>query len=211
MFIAVLPAASGDSPTSALTEIHDRLGRRGTYAVIVGTSFGAAATRGFPHAAPLAKAAFDAHSGEGEEAVLIDFVDRVADARQSGGAGGGSGYAPIGDGGTGSGSRSGDDGGGSVAPLAILGLLGLGGGALVLNSRRQRRRREERELAEVKHVARDDLVGLGDEIRTLDLDVELPGADPAARADYARAVELYDRANTGFSQARRPADLAPVS
>jgi hypothetical protein len=92
-----------------------------------------------------------------------------------------------------------------------LAILALGGGALMLNARRQRRLREERELAEVKHVARDDLVALGDDIRALDLDVEMPGVDPAAKADYGLAVERYDEANRGFEAARRPQDLAPVT
>ena len=60
-------------------------------------------------------------------------------------------------------------------------------------------------------MARDDLVALGDDIRALDLDVEMPGVDPTAKADYQRAVELYDQANTAFERARRPQDLAPVT
>jgi hypothetical protein len=207
-FIAVLPGGALDEvkgpPAKILTVLHARLGNPGTYAVVAGPSFRAAATPGFPHAVPLAEEAFNQHSGEGVKAVLADFIRRVAEARQTGGADAGGGFAPAG--------GSPDGGGGSSAlPLAILGLLGLGGGGLFMNARRQRRLREERQLAEVKEVARDDLVGLGDDIRALDLDVEVPGADPAAKTDYGRAVELYDRANTGFERARRPADLAPVT
>ena len=36
---------------------------------------------------------------------------------------------------------------------------------------------------------------LGDAIRTLELDVTLGDGDRAAKADYDRAVEAYDRAN----------------
>ena len=36
---------------------------------------------------------------------------------------------------------------------------------------------------------------LGDGIRALELDVTLGDAGPAAKADYDRAVEAYDRAN----------------
>src|SRR3954454_14422735 len=38
----------------------------------------------------------------------------------------------------------------------------------------------------------------------------MPGVDPAAKADYERALQSYDQANTRFERAQRPADLAPV-
>ena len=41
----------------------------------------------------------------------------------------------------------------------------------------------------------DEFVRLGDSIRALELDVTLGDGNPAARADYDRAVEAYDRAN----------------
>ena len=36
---------------------------------------------------------------------------------------------------------------------------------------------------------------LGDSIRALELDITLGEAGPAAKADYDRALEAYDRAN----------------
>jgi hypothetical protein len=147
MFIAVLPADG--PPTEILTVLHSRLGKPGTYAVVAGLSFRAAATRGFPHAPPLAEQAFDGHSGEGVRAVLADFVRRVADARQTGGAQAGGGFSPAG--------GAPDEGGGSSAwPVAILGLLGLGGGAAWFGVRRGRRRRE---VAEVEEIAREGPAG----------------------------------------------------
>jgi hypothetical protein len=85
---------------------------------------------------PLLKAAFDAHSGEGIVAVLTDFVDRVAEERQGGGAPPSGGFPETGDGSSG----DGDGGGSGVLPVALLGLLGLGGGALFVNARRTWRR-----------------------------------------------------------------------
>ncbi|MEA2423499.1 MAG: hypothetical protein QOF55_2598 [Thermoleophilaceae bacterium] len=158
MFVAVLPVAAlrevAGPPSKLLTVLHDRLGRRGTYAVVAGGSFRAAATRGFPHAVPLANQAFDAHSGEGVDAMLTDFVHRLADARN-----GGTGSDTRVTGGGGGGGSSGVGGGGDSTSLLLIGLgvLGLGGGAVFVSGRRQRRLREERErrdLAEVKHVAR---------------------------------------------------------
>ena len=42
----------------------------------------------------------------------------------------------------------------------------------------------------------DDFIRLGDGIRALELDVTLGDADSAVKADYDRAVDAYDRANT---------------
>ena len=45
---------------------------------------------------------------------------------------------------------------------------------------------------------------LGDCIRALELDVTLGDGNAAAKADYDRAVEAYDRANALQRQGRRP-------
>src|SRR6185436_7985997 len=80
----------------------------------------------------------------------------------------------------------------------------------LLISRRHKRQRQEAELAEIKENARDDLVALGDDIRALDLDVQMPGLPDDTRADYERAVNAYDRADTAWEQARTPDDMRPV-
>ena len=54
-------------------------------------------------------------------------------------------------------------------------------------------------------------MALGDDIRALDLDVQMPDADPAAKEDYARAVDAYDRANRVFETAAYAEDLAPAA
>src|SRR3954452_13174132 len=192
MYVAVLPSGNA---RAALRQLESRVGKDGTYAVVAGHSF-------FAHSTEIpiggaARAALSAHGNQGGTAILTDFIDRVGSQKSA--------AAPSG------GGSNGGSGSSSALPLILLGGLGLGGGALFLNARRQRRLREQRELEEVKRVARDDLVALGDEIRGLDLDVEMPGADPAAKADYERAVGSYDQANTRFERAQRPADLAPVT
>src|SRR5207237_1131656 len=78
-----------------------------------------------------------------------------------------------------SGSASGSSGGGRASGAGTWILraalaAGAGGFALV------RRRRKREELEQVKRVARDDLVALGDDIRALDVDVAMPNADPEA-------------------------------
>ena len=49
---------------------------------------------------------------------------------------------------------------------------------------------------------KEDLIALGDDIRALDLDVELPSATQAAKDDYGEALEAYDRASHGFDRAK---------
>src|SRR5215213_9648527 len=157
LYLAVLPGSAkregGGSAQGVAQAIAQRLDRPGTYAVVAGGSFSAGSTevRG---AGAQATAAIKAHRREGTAAVLLDFVDRVAELRAGGSPGPGSGGA-------------GGSGGGVGAAL-LLPLLALGGGALLLSLRR-RRREQEAELAELRDNVRDDLLALGDDIRALDL------------------------------------------
>lgn len=70
----------------------------------------------------------------------------------------------------------------------------LAGGWLALRLRR-RRADEAEVLAEQRDQLNSELGGLGDSIRDLDLDVDMPDADPQGKADYEQAVALYDQAN----------------
>ncbi|HEX2409876.1 MAG TPA: hypothetical protein VHJ39_01820 [Solirubrobacteraceae bacterium] len=183
--IAVLPPSAGD-PRPVTRELRSRLG--GSVGTVAGNSF---AVDGTAEVEDAATAAVNANEGEGAATVLLDFVDRVGGAGTSGGTGS-------------------DDGGGvGAGGLILLGLAGAGGAA-VLASRRRRRREEEAAFAEVKDNARDDLVALGEDIRALDLDIELPNVSAEARADYEQAVNAYDRADSAWETARRPEDLEPV-
>jgi hypothetical protein len=182
--IAILPASAGNAEQIA-TELRQATGT--TTAVVVGNSFRVDGSNDLEAAAT---AAFEANRDEGVAAVLLDFVDRAA-----GGGGGGDG--------------GGEEGGIGPGGIILLGALGAGGVAIAA-SRRRRRREEAAEFAEVKENARDDLVALGDEIRALELDMELPGASPEAKADYETAVAAYGRADQAWRLAQRPDDLEPV-
>ena len=197
MYIAILPAearneAGGDA-TEVLRAIARELRRNGVYAGAVGGQFRAGSAGVDVEARRLATEAFEAKSGEGLSATLFDFVDRVGTAKAGGDTASGNG---------------GEDGGipGSVL---LLGMAGIGGGAWAL-SRRNRRRRDAAELEEVKDAARDDLVTLGEEIRALELDIDM-GANEAAKAHYAEAIEAYRQAEEAFDRSRRPEELAEVS
>jgi hypothetical protein len=183
MFVAVLPASAAASPDSALLELREAVGLSGTYAVVVGNSFRAGSDL-FPVAGE-ASAAAQENQGDLQDA-LEDFIERVGERR------------------TGGGGLS----AGLLILLALAGTLLLT--ATAVGVRRSRRAQAE-QLAEVKTNIRDDLVALGDEIRALDLDIEMPDADPAAREDYGRAVEAYQAANLAFETARSVRDLQPAA
>ena len=180
--IAVLPASAGDAEQVA-TDLRQATGS--TAAVVVGDRFRVEGSREIEGAAT---AAFEANSDEGVAAVLLDFVDRAA--------GGG-------------GDEGGEQGGIGAGGVILLGALGAGGVAM-LAARRRRRREEAAEFADVKADARDDLVALGEDIRALELDMELPGASREAKADYETAVSAYGRADQAWRLAQRPEDLEPV-
>ena len=200
MYIAVMPDAiedeHGGSADGALAAVGSNVGRAGTYALIAGNSFRAGSTGGVLDRGEAPRIADDAvgvRGDEGSYAILREFVERVGEARQNGGE-----------------MPSEGPGSGGFGGLALLGLLG-GGAALFAISRSRRRRREtEAQVAELRETARDDLVALGEDVRALDLDVEMPDVDPQAKADYGRTVELYTQAERMLDTARSPDDFGPI-
>ncbi len=189
LYVAILPASAareaGGSAEQALEGIAQELNRDGTYVVVVGDQFRAASTvleRG--HARELADDAFRESRDQGVAAVLLSFVDAVGEERNGGGGDGG--------------SR-----GGLLIPLALAGAV-IGFFAL---RRRRRSAESNRELGEVKTTARDDLVALGEDIGTVDVDT----LAPAGRPDYERALEQYQRGSDALDRAKRPEDIEAVS
>jgi hypothetical protein len=202
MYIAVMPEAieseAGGDAGQALLLLATQIGLPGTYALVSGENIQAGSEDVLPRgeAREARDAAIEAGGGD-LDAILSGFVDRIGTAR-----------ADVLDGG-GSGGGSGGDGVGAAGGFILIGLLGVGGAALYAGQRR-RRKAAAADFAEARREARDDLVSLGEGIRALDLDVQMPDADPAARADYERAVEAYTRADEAWEVARSPADLEPV-
>jgi hypothetical protein len=79
-----------------------------------------------------------------------------------------------------------------AAAIALPFLLG----AVLLIVRARRRRAREEEVHEAGEQSADsELVALGDEIRSLDLDTSMPNASRAALAEYEQAIASYDQAN----------------
>jgi hypothetical protein len=199
MYIAVLPGSAADEAggdaSAALREIALGVREPGTYAAVIGDSFRAGATGGVlpeGEAGSLATQALEAKGGAGTTAVLEDFIRRVGQVRTGGGTGG-------------------DDSSGGGFPGAVLFALLAIPAALFGWSRWRRRRREQEELAQVKQVARDDVIALGEDIRALDIDMEMPAVDPEAKEHYGLAVERYTQAEEAFDRARTPRDVQPVT
>jgi opacity protein-like surface antigen len=189
--IAILPGSAGD-PVTVLRALNDRIGGHGVVGVVVGRHFRAGANRdaGFS-VGDLATEAVQSHRGDAP-AALTDFVRRVQKRADGGGR--------IGAGGNVSGV--------SVLPLLLIVILAAGGIAAFSCARNRRRRRErDAQLSDVKRTANEDLVALGDDIRALDIDTQMPGADPGAKSDYERAVLGYDAANRRLGAARTLDDL----
>jgi hypothetical protein len=196
IYVAIVPrAARGEAGGDASDWgrfLAQMLDRPGTYAVVVGGQFRADSNeRG--DAARIATEAFEEHRDEGLAATLLAFVD-------------GLGTASRGETGGSDGENSGND-----AFLPILVALGAGAFGFVLLRRRRRARRDREALTTGKAVAQEDMLALADDIRALDLDVEMPDVDPDAKAHYGRSVEAYERADRAYDTARRPNDLAAVS
>src|SRR5215211_2364700 len=195
LYIAVLPASAADEaggdPDAALTRIANTVQAAGSYAALIGDHFRAGATGGILPRGEAGRLAAEAlHDGGDTQTVLADFVRRVGEARQGGGGGG--------------------EGEGGGFPWFLLAIVAVPAALFGLRARRRRRAARE-ELEQVKEVARDDLIALGSDISSLDLDVEMPGVDAEAREHYGVAVERYQQAEEALDRASRPEDIERVT
>jgi hypothetical protein len=186
IYVAVLP--EGTAGTNLARQLGRRVLQNGTYVVSAGDSWSAASNELAPGAATrLVDEASRGRAGD-TAAVLDAFVAGVESEGHDDGGGGG--------------------GGGGI--LAILAVLAGGGGLLAWRSRRRRRLQEAEQLAELRKVAGDDLAALGEDIRLLELDVDMPGADPRAKGRYNEAVQAYTRAEEALDLARSADDFQPI-
>ena len=212
MYLAILPSAAleegGGTDQGAIIKLAQEVGRRGIFALaivtggerdyfIAGSNFATGDGR-------IRKAANDAvatRRDEGVGPIVIDFVER-ANALTADAATGAAPEAPAADGV--------DDAGAGAGTLILLGGGALAAGAYFV-TRRERRRLQGGAFEEAKDNARDDLIALGEDIRSLDIDVEMPGTPKAVIDDYSVALAAYERAENAWEAARSPEDLEPVS
>jgi hypothetical protein len=198
VYIAILPLAAeqeaGGDPNGVLQALHDGLGRKGTYAAVVGRHFRAGSEGVLPQgvAGRLATEALDAHRADGVTATLIDFVGRVAAVRRGGDTGG-------------------DGGGGgqpSGAGAVLVGLLIAAVVAFLIYRAVQARRRNSAELADVKAAAHEDLIALADDVQKLEGPVD---SNAAAKAEYTQALDSYSDASSSYDRATQPSQLEAVT
>ena len=207
--IAVVPEASARR-AGGLNEFANAVdqampGRRGALIVTTGSAFHVVTSHPVvnPTTAAL-RSAIESNSTKSLASQLLAAVEGIAevDPGPSGDPGGGSPGAADPDRGAGAPDADEflDDVGDSfrlgvlIVAAAIALPFVLGAAAWLLVWRRRRATAEERERLTLGDT-RDELVALGEEIRALDLDVDMPGASSRARDDYERALSLYDRAN----------------
>jgi hypothetical protein len=194
VYVAVLPeeavGEAGGSPDELLQMIGEATARDGTYIVVAGTTLRAGSNY-FAEGVVPALATEAVQEGDDVYSVVGALLDRMGEEAQEGDGGdGGSGFG--------------------LFPLLLL----IGGGFFLFSSARRRRRQQEeerRQAEEVREVAMDDLVALGDDLRALDIDVEMPDADPQAKRDYVTALGCYEKASATIDRARRPEDFAEVT
>ncbi|WP_405011435.1 hypothetical protein [Kitasatospora sp. NBC_01539] len=196
VFVAVVPADDDYPAATVARDLRTETGIVGVYGIWRGDEF-----RAFSDRAALAPAAADriadaaarAHPGD-IAGTLDDFTAQaVAQTRGHGVASGGVSTAAI------------------VVPLVLLALAGTGAFLYVRRSRRRRDEQNRADLARLRTVVDEDITAFGEELDRLDFDPAAPGADDAQRADYARALDAYERARRGMDAATRPQEVRPVT
>ena len=174
-------------------------GRRGSLLVTTGSRFHVVTSHAVvnPTAAAV-RAAVESHQDEGLDAQLLAAVDGIAEVDP--GADSDLNVPPPSAPATPRPDDISDDisEGFRIGLLIVAAAIALpfliGAVALFMALRRRRAAAQDRERLD-EGDARDALVALGEELQSLDLDVDMPNASPRGREEYERALNLYDRAN----------------
>ncbi|KWX01339.1 putative membrane protein [Carbonactinospora thermoautotrophica] len=191
VFLAILPALSDQELGAMPEKLFQQTRQQGVYAVLAGTVFHAGASRGVGlergEAGELAKRAAENHPGDFAGGIDQFVSDVTAAARgESPGGGGGLGLLAV----------------------AVLVLGGVGMFAW-RRSQRTKERLRAAELAKVRRVVDEDITAYGEELHRLEFDPAR--VDEATRADYQRALDLYERAKLEMAAVRRPEDVRQVT
>ncbi len=202
IYVAVLPSAAlkeaGGNPDRLAEEIAGALGRGGTVVVAAGSTTGAGGnTLGPGVASATVRAASKAHHGD-LTGTMLDFAGRADAAAASGRK---PSWRTVWD-------------KPLVRPVAfVIGglLLVTLSDLVVVNMTRRRRKGRTSGFSDVRVLAREDIVALGDDLRNLDVGLEAESDNPHALRDYARAYESFQQAVEAFERAGNPNDFAPVS
>ncbi|WP_017571349.1 hypothetical protein [Nocardiopsis halotolerans] len=101
---------------------------------------------------------------------------------------------------------------GTVSSFVLLGLLVVvvaAGAWYVHRSRRKREAEKARQVAEIRQMATEDVVSLGEDVSRLEIDVSK--VDEATREDYSQAMDAYDRAKAELDGIREPEQVRLVT
>lgn len=100
-------------------------------------------------------------------------------------------------------------GGSGLMMLVILALIVAAGGWYVYNSRKKREAEKAKQLQEIKQMATEDVVRLGEDVARLEID--LSAVDDATRNDYSRAMDSYDQAKSLLDTIEEPEQIKSVT
>lgn len=93
--------------------------------------------------------------------------------------------------------------------LAVLVLLIGAGGWYVYNQRKKREAEKAKQLEEIKQMATEDVVRLGEDVSRFEID--LSTVDEATREDYTRAMDSYDQAKSLLDTIQEPDQVRLVT
>lgn len=100
-------------------------------------------------------------------------------------------------------------GGSGLMMLVILALVVAAGGWYVYKSRQKREAEKAKQLQEIKQMATEDVVRLGEDVARLEID--LSAVDEATRSDYSRAMDSYDQAKSLLDTIQEPEQIKMVT
>ncbi|MFI6596349.1 hypothetical protein ACIBHX_08875 [Nonomuraea sp. NPDC050536] len=174
---------------------------RATVAVLDGTTlFAASSAMKSGVAGRLANLSVNANSGNVVEG-MQDFVKRVdlaVDGKRAA---------------LESGSKAGA-GGGTGVLLGLGALVLVGGGGYFLYSRNKKKQQaiqQAKDLAAVKQTVEEDVTKFGEEITTLDTDVQLAGQGGQHITEWQQALDSYEKAKTQLAAVQRAEQVRDVT
>ena len=100
-------------------------------------------------------------------------------------------------------------GGSGLVLLTVLVLIVAAGGWYVYNSRKKREAEKAKQLQEIKQMATEDVVRLGEDVARLEID--LSKVDDDTRSDYSRAMDSYDQAKSLLDTIQEPEQVKLVT